>query len=379
MVHYASIGDSRVYLLPDAGDGPDAHRRRLGGPGADRGRARRARRPRRPAGARDHQVARQGQPRRSCRGSGSVDGRPAPAGCSPAPTACGTTPPSRRRCSEQIAAAGSDGPARCRAAPGRVRERRRAGRTTSPSRWPGSAPVAGAECRTGTVATRRRGDPMAEFTATVYQNEFLPDGGTDVNAIVTVDCSGAGTAGQTGSGAAGEIIIIDTSGSMGQSAMAAAKQAAPGGAGRDRRRHLLRRDLRQRRGLPRLPARQRGPGDGADERRHPRPRPPTPISRLRSGGGTAISDLARPGRRAVHVGARGHAAARDPAHRRREQRAGTGARRGDRPGHRLLPVRLPRRRRRLAGRGDPPDRPGPARHRRHHPAARRRWRPSSRR
>ena len=67
---------------------------------------------------------------------------------------------------------------------------------------------------------------MAEFTATVFQNEFLPDGGTDVHAIVTVDCSGAGTAGQTGSGAAGEIVIIDTSGSMGQSAMAAAKQAA---------------------------------------------------------------------------------------------------------------------------------------------------------
>ena len=33
---------------------------------------------------------------------------------------------------------------------------------------------------------------MAEFSATVYQNEFLPDGGTDVNAIVTVACSGAG-------------------------------------------------------------------------------------------------------------------------------------------------------------------------------------------
>ncbi len=56
---------------------------------------------------------------------------------------------------------------------------------------------------------------MAEFTAAVYQNEFLPDGGTDVNAIVTVTCAGAGTAGQTGSGAAGEIIIVDTSGSMG--------------------------------------------------------------------------------------------------------------------------------------------------------------------
>ena len=36
---------------------------------------------------------------------------------------------------------------------------------------------------------------MAQFTAAVYQNEFLPDGGTDVNAIVTVTCSGAGTAG----------------------------------------------------------------------------------------------------------------------------------------------------------------------------------------
>ena len=67
---------------------------------------------------------------------------------------------------------------------------------------------------------------MAEFTATVYQNEFLPDGGTDVNAIVTVTCSGAGTAGQTGAGAAGEIIIVDTSGSMGPDTMAAAKEAA---------------------------------------------------------------------------------------------------------------------------------------------------------
>ncbi|HTW16487.1 MAG TPA: VWA domain-containing protein [Nocardioides sp.] len=67
---------------------------------------------------------------------------------------------------------------------------------------------------------------MAEFTAAVYQNEFLPDGGTDVNAIVTVTCSGAGTAGRTGAGAAGEIIIVDTSGSMGPQTMAAAKQAA---------------------------------------------------------------------------------------------------------------------------------------------------------
>jgi len=67
---------------------------------------------------------------------------------------------------------------------------------------------------------------MAEFTAEVYQNEFLPEGGTDVNAIVTVTCSGAGSAGQTGSGDAGEIIIVDTSGSMGRAKLDAAKIAA---------------------------------------------------------------------------------------------------------------------------------------------------------
>ena len=67
---------------------------------------------------------------------------------------------------------------------------------------------------------------MAEFTAEVFQNEFLPDGGTDVNAIVTLICSGAGSAGQTGSGDAGEIIIVDTSGSMGRVKLDAAKVAA---------------------------------------------------------------------------------------------------------------------------------------------------------
>ncbi|TCO22077.1 von Willebrand factor type A domain-containing protein [Kribbella steppae] len=67
---------------------------------------------------------------------------------------------------------------------------------------------------------------MAEFTASVYQNEFLPDGGTDVHAIVTVDCSGAGAAGQSGSGDAGEIIIVDTSGSMGADGVRAAAYAA---------------------------------------------------------------------------------------------------------------------------------------------------------
>lgn len=67
---------------------------------------------------------------------------------------------------------------------------------------------------------------MAEFSAAVYQNEFLPDGGTDVNAIVTITCTGAGTAGRSGGGAAGEIVIVDTSGSMSPPVMAAARDAA---------------------------------------------------------------------------------------------------------------------------------------------------------
>jgi len=71
---------------------------------------------------------------------------------------------------------------------------------------------------------------MAEFSAQVYQNEFLPDGGTDVHAIVSITCAGAGTAGQgAGQGAGGdaaEIVIIDTSGSMHGEKIKAARQAA---------------------------------------------------------------------------------------------------------------------------------------------------------
>jgi hypothetical protein len=67
---------------------------------------------------------------------------------------------------------------------------------------------------------------MAEFSADVYQNEFLPDGGTDVHAIVTVTCKGAGEAGRSGSGDAGEIVIVDTSGSMKGPKIEAAQLAA---------------------------------------------------------------------------------------------------------------------------------------------------------
>src|SRR4051812_21934195 len=65
---------------------------------------------------------------------------------------------------------------------------------------------------------------MAQFSAAVYQNEFLPDGGTDVNAVVALTCTGAGAAGQAG--AAGEIVLVDTSGSMGRTRLEAAKVAA---------------------------------------------------------------------------------------------------------------------------------------------------------
>jgi hypothetical protein len=67
---------------------------------------------------------------------------------------------------------------------------------------------------------------MAEFHAEVFQNEFLPDGATDVHAIVSVNCSGAGEAGRAGAGDAAEIIIIDCSTSMARAKIAAARHAA---------------------------------------------------------------------------------------------------------------------------------------------------------
>ena len=54
---------------------------------------------------------------------------------------------------------------------------------------------------------------MSTFTTECYQNEYLQPGGSEVNAIVTVTSDGA--AGQTDQPDAAEIVIIDTSGSMG--------------------------------------------------------------------------------------------------------------------------------------------------------------------
>ena len=66
---------------------------------------------------------------------------------------------------------------------------------------------------------------MATFTSEVFQNEFLPAGGTDVHAIVQVTSSGAGSATSTSGGVA-EILVIDTSGSMDGANLDAAKRAA---------------------------------------------------------------------------------------------------------------------------------------------------------
>ncbi|SEG89809.1 von Willebrand factor type A domain-containing protein [Thermomonospora echinospora] len=70
---------------------------------------------------------------------------------------------------------------------------------------------------------------MPEFTVKVDQNRYLPEGGREVHAIVTVEASGSGVGpvgGAPGDPAA-EVIIIDTSGSMSFGGkMAEAKRAA---------------------------------------------------------------------------------------------------------------------------------------------------------
>lgn len=59
---------------------------------------------------------------------------------------------------------------------------------------------------------------VPQFSVDVYQNEFLPEGGRDVSAIVTVTSTGGGTSGRQLSapadGGAGVVIMVDCSGSM---------------------------------------------------------------------------------------------------------------------------------------------------------------------
>lgn len=53
-----------------------------------------------------------------------------------------------------------------------------------------------------------------DFTVDVFQNEYLPDGAREVNAIVTVTSAGSAADGMTGPASAAEIIIVDCSPSM---------------------------------------------------------------------------------------------------------------------------------------------------------------------
>ncbi|OLE27324.1 MAG: hypothetical protein AUG49_05555 [Catenulispora sp. 13_1_20CM_3_70_7] len=55
---------------------------------------------------------------------------------------------------------------------------------------------------------------MTEFQAEVFQNQYLPAGGTVVDAVVTVTATGAGPARSTAAPTAAEVIMIDCSGSM---------------------------------------------------------------------------------------------------------------------------------------------------------------------
>jgi hypothetical protein len=58
--------------------------------------------------------------------------------------------------------------------------------------------------------------PAPSFAVEAFHNEYLPDGGREVDAIVSVTATGLGAAG-TGTDAA-EVIVIDCSGSMGDPA-----------------------------------------------------------------------------------------------------------------------------------------------------------------
>jgi hypothetical protein len=54
-----------------------------------------------------------------------------------------------------------------------------------------------------------------DFSVAIYQNEYLPEGGQDVNAIVTVTSPADGPPAGASQDGAAEVIIIDCSGSMG--------------------------------------------------------------------------------------------------------------------------------------------------------------------
>jgi len=67
---------------------------------------------------------------------------------------------------------------------------------------------------------------LTDFTLNIDQNKYLPTGGTQVHAILTVSASGAPAAAAAAVTEAAEVIVIDTSGSMGGSKIRDAREAA---------------------------------------------------------------------------------------------------------------------------------------------------------
>jgi Mg-chelatase subunit ChlD len=55
---------------------------------------------------------------------------------------------------------------------------------------------------------------MSAFASEVIQNAFLPEGGTDVHAVLSITCTGAPSAGSGDGEEAAEILILDTSSAM---------------------------------------------------------------------------------------------------------------------------------------------------------------------
>ncbi len=55
---------------------------------------------------------------------------------------------------------------------------------------------------------------MTQFASEVYQNQYLPAGGTVVDAVVTVTASGGAGVGVAGPPSAAQVIMVDCSGSM---------------------------------------------------------------------------------------------------------------------------------------------------------------------
>src|SRR5437588_9795023 len=71
---------------------------------------------------------------------------------------------------------------------------------------------------------------MPDFRLGCFQNEYLPKGAREVNAVVTITGPGEGHGPSAGSGGAGstggvEVIAVDTSASMAGSKIVAAREA----------------------------------------------------------------------------------------------------------------------------------------------------------